>query len=81
MTWLKQLSSDDMNRLSSTRVIALMAGSTLCFSTAVLTVGSFWHPEMLPVLSAIGPSLAGMATASYMMNRWATKEVKNEPAA
>jgi hypothetical protein len=55
-----------------------MAGSALSISTSLLTVGSFFHPEMLPTLTAFGPSLAGLAGLNYGMNRWATKETKSE---
>jgi hypothetical protein len=78
LTWLAQLASDKSGHLSSSRAIALGAGLTLCFSTALLTVGSFWNPEMLPTLTAFGPSLAGLAGANYAMNRWATKEKTSE---
>ena len=46
---------------SSSRIISLVAGLTLSFSTALLTIGSFWHVEMLPTLMAFAPSLAGLA--------------------
>lgn len=78
MTWLRELSSDKNGHLSSSRAIALMAGSALSISTSLLTVGSFFHPEMLPTLTAFGPSLAGLAGLNYGMNRWATKETKSE---
>ena len=78
MTWLRELSSDKSGHLSSSRAIALGAGLTLCCSTILLTVGSFWRPEMLPTLTAFGPSLAGLAGANYAMNRWATKEKASE---
>ena len=78
MTWRKELCQDDTGHLSSARVIALASGSTLCFSTVLMSVGSFWHPEMLPVVMALGPSLAGMATIGYAANRWAKKDTTNE---
>lgn len=73
MEWLKELCQDDMNRLSSARAIALMAGSTLSCSTVLLTIGSFWHAAMLDTLSAFGPTLGLLAGANYAANRWATK--------
>ena len=79
MTWLNQLCQDDTGNLSSARAIALASGSTLCFSTVLMSVGSFWHPEMLPVVMALGTSLAGMATIGYAANRWAKKGDTNEP--
>ena len=75
---LRELCQDDSSRLSSSRAIALMAGTTLSFSTVLLTVGSFWRPEMLATLTAFGPSLAGLAGMNYVANRWATKEAKSE---
>ena len=54
---------------SSSRIISLVAGLTLSFSTALLTIGSFWHVEMLPTLMAFAPSLAGLAGANYVTNR------------
>lgn len=79
MKWLYEaIRSSRTSLASSTRVIALASAATLCISTLVLTAGSFWHPEMLPVVMALGPSLAGMATVGYGMNRWATKGATNE---
>lgn len=78
MTWLSELCQDDTNRLSSARAISLMAGLTLSCSTVLLTIGSFWHSEMLATLAAFGPSLAGLAAMNYVSNRWATKDGKNE---
>ena len=78
MTWLRELIQDDTGHLSSARAIALAAGWTMCFSTALLSIGAFWHPEMLPTLMALGPSLAGMATIGYAANRWAKKETSDD---
>ncbi len=74
MKWLRELSQDDTNRLSSARAISLLAGSTLSFSTVLLTIGAFWHPEMLATLTAFGPSLAGLAAMNYGMQKWASKD-------
>jgi len=80
MSWLRELLEGQNNLLSSARAIALMAGSTLSFSTVLLTIGSFWHSEMLATLTAFGPSLAGLAGMNYVMNRWATKDQKVDVA-
>lgn len=69
--WLREAVSDNKNRLSSARIVALCGGLTLSFSTLLLTIGSFWHSEMLSTLTAFGPSLAGMAGVNYAANRWA----------
>jgi len=74
MIWLKQLVSDKSGHLSSTRASALLAASSLCFSIVLLTIGSFWHREMLDTVAVLAPSVATLATVSYAMNRWATKE-------
>ena len=78
---LRELCQDDTNRLSSARAISLVAGSTLSFSTVLLTIGSFFHSEMLATLAAFGPSLAGLAGMNYVANRWATKDGKNDQPA
>lgn len=79
MIWLHEtVSSPHTGRASSSRVIALAAGLTLCFSTVLLTIGSFWHLEMLPTLMAFGPSLAGMATIGYATNRFTTNKTTNQ---
>ena len=80
MKWINESCRDDSNRLSSARIIALLAGLTLSFSTVLLTIGSFWHSEMLATLTAFGPSLAGLAGMNYVMNRWATKDQKVDVA-
>ena len=80
MKWINDSCRDDSNRLSSARIIALLAGLTLSFSTVLLTIGSFWHSEMLATLAAFGPSLAGLAAMNYVANRWATKDQKVDVA-
>lgn len=61
---------------SSTRIVSMMAGLTLCFCTALLTVGAFWRIEFVQVLPAFGTSLAGLATVNYAVQKWAG--TKNE---
>jgi hypothetical protein len=55
-----------------------MAGSTLCASTLALTLGSFWHHEMIAPLTVFGPSLAGLAAGNYMMQKWTDGKAKND---
>jgi hypothetical protein len=72
--WLVQLVSDKSGHLSSTRASALLASASLCFSLVALSIGSFWHQEMLATVAVLAPSVATLATVGYAMNRWATKE-------
>lgn len=66
----RQAVCNDLNQVSSSRIVNLVAGVTLSVSTLVLTFGSFWVPAMLSTLTAFGPSLAGLAAGNYMMQRW-----------
>ena len=84
MTWgktLRELFSDGKTgRLSSTRVTAFLAGLSLCFSLVWLSVASFWNPELVDGVVALGPTLGLMAGANYMMMRHTgSKDQKNEP--
>ena len=76
--WREAACDNDTNRVSSARVISLVAGLTLSFSTALLTIGSFWHHEMLPTLMAFGPALAGLAAMNYGIQKWANGKKGNE---
>ena len=68
--FLREAACDnDSGRVSSARVISLIAGSTLSVSTLVLTFGSFWFPAMLSTLTAFGPSLAALAAGNYMTQK------------
>jgi hypothetical protein len=70
MTWLREMLSDGRtNTLSSTRVVATLAGVTLSLSTLFLTVASFWRIELVPALTVFGGSLAGMAAGNYMTQK------------
>jgi len=79
MTWLSEAASNPKGQISSSRVINLAAGFSLSLSNALLTIGSFWHIEMLATLSVLAPTLGALAGGSYMMNRWTAKDGKNEP--
>ena len=79
ITFLKEAACEGRSgRASSARVISLMAGSALSFSTVLLSVGSFWRPEMLSTLTAFGPSLAGLAAGNYMIQKWAGTRAKTD---
>ena len=70
MKWLNEAIRDSKDGLvSSSRVISMMAGSTLSLSTLLLTVGAFWKPELVAPLTAFGPVLATLAGANYVTNR------------
>jgi hypothetical protein len=79
--FIKEASCDDVTgRASSSRVISLMAGSTLSIATLALTFGSFWRPEMLSTLSVFGPFLATLAGANYAMQRLTTGKATTDAA-
>ena len=70
MKWLNESIRDNKTGLaSSSRIVSLMAGSTLSFSTLLLTAGAFWKPELVAPLTAFGPVLATLAGANYVTNR------------
>lgn len=72
--WFREAASNaNTGLMSSSRLIAIISGFTLSLCTVLLTIGSFWHAEMLPVLMAIAPSLAGMSGLGYAVNKWAGK--------
>jgi hypothetical protein len=64
-------------RASSTRIVMLLSGSTLCVSTVWLTVIVFWRVELVPVLTVFGGALATMSGAGYVAGRaWPGKETE-----
>jgi hypothetical protein len=65
----REAACDDSNRVSSSRIISLVAGLTLSIATLVLTFGSFWYPVMLSTLSVFGPFLATLAGTNYVANK------------
>lgn len=76
---IKEAASCDVtNRVSSSRIISLVAGLTLSIATLLLTVGSFWHVEMLSTLTAFGPSLAALAGANYVTQKIMTGKAKTD---
>jgi hypothetical protein len=68
--WLHEAAQSPItNRVSSSRVIALVAALTLSFCTVVMTFGMFSEPEFaLPLTTAIG-LLGAMGGAGYMTNK------------
>ena len=79
MKWLDQAIRDDnTHQASASRITMLIAAVTLCLSTLLLTVGSFWRIELVPALTAFGSVLGTMAGASYITSKVTGK--KNEPA-
>ena len=69
-TWFKEAAlSPITNRVSSSRVIALVAALTLSFCTVVMTFGMFSEPEFaLPLTTSVG-LLGAMGGANYMTNK------------
>lgn len=78
MTWLREaINSPATGKASSSRVSALVAGLSLSFSTVFLGVASFFKPELVSAVMALGPSLAALAGANYVSNRM-TQEPKHD---
>jgi hypothetical protein len=74
MTWLSEAIRENKTGLaSSTRIVMLAAGLTLCSCTLLLTVGSFWRIELVPALTVFGSALATMAGGAYVTNRIAER--------
>lgn len=79
MTWFREAASSPItNQLSSSRIIAMTAGLSLSFSTVFLSIASFFKPELVSAVMALGPSLAGMAGAGYVSNRMTSGKEKTE---
>lgn len=77
VSYAETVSDNKTGRRSSTRVVQYWSGITLCWAMGFLTAFAPWHPELVPVLSILAPSLAGLAASSYAMNKYAaTKEPK-----
>lgn len=74
MNWFREAcSSGGTGRLSSSRMVALVAGLTLSACTAILTVASFFKIELATPLTVFGGALAGLAGANYVANRVTAK--------
>ncbi len=70
MKWFREAASSPVtNRLSSSRIIALVAGLTLSFATLFLTVASFFRVELVTPLTAFGTTLGVLAGSNYVTNR------------
>lgn len=79
MRWLGEaIREDQSGRVSAARVTMLSAALTLCLSTVLLTVGSFWQIELVPALTAFGPVLGAMGGAAYVTNRIQTGKVTDD---
>ena len=75
LTWLKEAVSDNKTgRVSSSRIVMLISGVTLCLSTLWLTVAAYWRIELVPALTVFGGSLATMAGAGYVSRTIAEKK-------
>ena len=79
MTWLREILSDNRTgRLSSSRAVASLAGVSLSFSTVFLSVASFFKPELVSSVIALGPSLAGLAAVNYHAAQASRKSLTQE---
>lgn len=73
MIWLREAVENPAGKVSSSRVIAMVAGLTLSFCTLVLTPLAFLKPELVTPLTAFGTALAGLAGANYVTQRITNK--------
>lgn len=70
MIWLSQAIRDDQTKMASAaRITMLLAAGTLCLSTLLLTVASFWRIELVPALTAFGSVLGTMGGAAYVTQK------------
>jgi len=69
MTWLHEAVQNPNGKVSSSRVIALMAGSTLSTCTLVLTPLAFLKPELITPLTTFGTVLGGLAGSGYVTTK------------
>lgn len=76
--WLKEaICENRTGRASTTRIVMLMSGVTLCLSTLWITVIVFWQVELVPVLTVFGGALATMSGAGYVAGRaWPGKDAE-----
>lgn len=80
MIWLREsITSPATGKASSSRVIALVAGSTLSVCTLVLTPLAYLKPELATPLTVFGTALAGLAGSGYVTNKL-TSGKKNDLA-
>lgn len=80
MKWLTEAIRDDKTlQASAARITMLLAAVTLCLSTLLLTVASFWRVELVPALTAFGSVLGTMGGAAYVTNRVQSGKT-NDPA-
>lgn len=69
MSWFREAVENPSGKVSSSRVIAMVAGLTLSFCTLVLTPLAFLKPELVTPLTAFGTALAGLAGANYVTQK------------
>lgn len=72
MTWdeaLREAASNPQGRLSSSRLIAVVAGFTLSFCTLALTPLAYMNAELVTPLTVSITALAGLAGSGYVTNR------------
>jgi hypothetical protein len=80
MKWLREAVTDGKtNRVSSTRVVAMLAGWTLSLCTLALTVASFYKIELAAPLTVFGGALAGLASANYVTQRITARPKNDNP--
>lgn len=71
--FIEAASNSHTGKLSSHRVLALVAGFTLSGCTLFLSVASFFEPQLITPLTLFGTTLGGMAGAGYVTNKITNK--------
>lgn len=67
---VRELLTDSRSeRLSVKHTCMMIATCTLAICTAVLTGLVFWRVEVVPVLTAFGMTLGGIAGSSYIFGK------------
>lgn len=69
MNWLIEAVSNAQGRVSSSRVIAMVAGITLSVCTLVLTPLAYFKPELVTPLTTFGTVLGALAGSGYVTNK------------
>lgn len=77
MNWLHEAISNPAGRVSSSRVVALVAGLTLSICTLVLTPLAYLKPELITPLTTFGTVLGALAGSGYVTNKLTNRDAKN----
>jgi F420-0:gamma-glutamyl ligase-like protein len=77
MNWLMEAVCNDVTgRVSSSRVVAMIAGTTLSVCTLVLTPLAYFRPELVTPLTTFGTVLGALAGSGYVTTKIMSGPVK-----